>query len=77
MPGMMDTVLNLGLNDEVVFGLASKSGERFAFDSYRRFLDMFGDVVSTASRFSSLFWLLFTLLCFVYSLLSVLSSTIY
>ncbi|KAG6731998.1 hypothetical protein I3842_01G155200 [Carya illinoinensis] len=45
MPGMMDTVLNLGLNDEVVFGLASKSGERFAFDSYRRFLDMFGDVV--------------------------------
>lgn len=46
MPGMMDTVLNLGLNDEVVSGLAEKSGERFAFDSYRRFLDMFGDVVS-------------------------------
>ncbi|XP_038722304.1 pyruvate, phosphate dikinase, chloroplastic [Tripterygium wilfordii] len=45
MPGMMDTVLNLGLNDEVVFGLAAKSGERFAYDSYRRFLDMFGDVV--------------------------------
>ncbi|KAH7676833.1 Pyruvate phosphate dikinase protein [Dioscorea alata] len=45
MPGMMDTVLNLGLNDEVVAGLAEKSGERFAFDSYRRFLDMFGDVV--------------------------------
>lgn len=45
MPGMMDTVLNLGLNDEVVAGLASKSGERFAYDSYRRFLDMFGDVV--------------------------------
>ncbi|PKU85813.1 Pyruvate, phosphate dikinase, chloroplastic [Dendrobium catenatum] len=45
MPGMMDTVLNLGLNDEVVVGLASKSGERFAYDSYRRFLDMFGDVV--------------------------------
>lgn len=45
MPGMMDTVLNLGLNDEVVMGLAAKSGERFAFDSYRRFLDMFGDVV--------------------------------
>lgn len=46
MPGMMDTVLNLGLNDEVVVGLAAKSGERFAYDSYRRFLDMFGDVVS-------------------------------
>lgn len=46
MPGMMDTVLNLGLNDEVVAGLAEKSGERFAYDSYRRFLDMFGDVVS-------------------------------
>ncbi|XP_031387383.1 pyruvate, phosphate dikinase, chloroplastic-like isoform X3 [Punica granatum] len=45
MPGMMDTVLNLGLNDEVVKGLASRSGERFAYDSYRRFLDMFGDVV--------------------------------
>lgn len=47
MPGMMDTVLNLGLNDEVVAGLAAKSGERFAYDSYRRFLDMFGDVVCT------------------------------
>lgn len=46
MPGMMDTVLNLGLNDEVVAGLSSKSGERFTYDSYRRFLDMFGDVVS-------------------------------
>ncbi|KAJ3688090.1 hypothetical protein LUZ61_017254 [Rhynchospora tenuis] len=45
MPGMMDTVLNLGLNDEVVAGLALKSGERFAYDSYRRFIDMFGDVV--------------------------------
>lgn len=45
MPGMMDTVLNLGLNDEVVAGLAARSGERFAYDSYRRFLDMFGDVV--------------------------------
>ncbi|RXH72085.1 hypothetical protein DVH24_025586 [Malus domestica] len=45
MPGMMDTVLNLGLNDKVVAGLAAKSGERFAYDSYRRFLDMFGDVV--------------------------------
>ncbi|KAE9602025.1 putative pyruvate, phosphate dikinase [Lupinus albus] len=45
MPGMMDTVLNLGLNDQVVAGLASKSGDRFAYDSYRRFLQMFGDVV--------------------------------
>ena len=46
MPGMMDTVLNLGLNDETVKGLARKSGdERFAFDSYRRFIQMFGDVV--------------------------------
>ncbi|RXH80316.1 hypothetical protein DVH24_041463 [Malus domestica] len=45
MPGMMDTVLNLGLNDNVVAGLAAKSGERFAYDSYRRFLDMFGNVV--------------------------------
>ncbi|KAF7151070.1 hypothetical protein RHSIM_Rhsim02G0016700 [Rhododendron simsii] len=45
MPGMMDTVLNLGLNDDVVAGLAVKSGERFAYDSYRRLLDMFGDVV--------------------------------
>lgn len=46
MPGMMDTVLNLGMNDEVVEGLARVTGnERFAFDSYRRFIDMFGDVV--------------------------------
>ncbi|ADU65524.1 pyruvate, phosphate dikinase [Desulfurispirillum indicum S5] len=46
MPGMMDTVLNLGLNDETVLGLAKKSGnERFAWDSYRRFISMFGDVV--------------------------------
>lgn len=46
MPGMMDTVLNLGLNDEVVEGLAKKSGnERFAWDSYRRFIQMFSDVV--------------------------------
>ncbi|KAK8457831.1 hypothetical protein SEVIR_3G253900v4 [Setaria viridis] len=45
MPGMMDTVLNLGLNDEVAAGLGAKSGERFANDSYRRFLDMFGNVV--------------------------------
>jgi pyruvate,orthophosphate dikinase len=45
MPGMMDTVLNLGLNDTVAAGLASKAGERFAYDAYRRFLDMFGNVV--------------------------------
>jgi pyruvate,orthophosphate dikinase len=46
MPGMMDTVLNLGLNDEAVQGIAAKSGnERFAWDSYRRFVQMFGDVV--------------------------------
>ena len=46
MPGMMDTVLNLGLNDEAVDGIAKKSGnERFAWDSYRRFVQMFGDVV--------------------------------
>ncbi|XP_010279187.1 PREDICTED: pyruvate, phosphate dikinase, chloroplastic [Nelumbo nucifera] len=50
MPGMMDTVLNLGLNDEVVAGLAAKSGDRFAYDSYRRFLDMFGDVVMGISH---------------------------
>lgn len=50
MPGMMDTVLNLGLNDEVVEGLAAKSGERFAYDSYRRFLDMFGNVVMGISH---------------------------
>lgn len=46
MPGMMDTILNLGLNDEVVVGLARKTGnERFAWDSYRRFIQMYGDVV--------------------------------
>ena len=45
MPGMMDTVLNLGLNDACVEGLAKRAGGRFAFDSYRRFLDMYGDVV--------------------------------
>jgi len=46
MPGMMDTVLNLGLNDDVVLGLAEKTGnERFAWDSYRRFIQMYGDVV--------------------------------
>ncbi len=46
MPGMMDTVLNLGLNDETVEGLAKVSGdERFAWDSYRRFIQMYADVV--------------------------------
>lgn len=46
MPGMMDTILNLGLNDEVVVGLVKKTGnERFAYDSYRRFVQMYGDVV--------------------------------
>ena len=46
MPGMMDTVLNLGLNDDAVAGIALKSGnERFAWDSYRRFVQMYGDVV--------------------------------
>ena len=46
MPGMMDTVLNLGLNDAAVVGLAERSGnERFAKDSYRRFIQMYGDVV--------------------------------
>src|SRR6516162_9317371 len=46
MPGMMDTVLNLGLNDRAVEGLARKSGdERFAYDSYRRFIQMYGQVV--------------------------------
>ena len=46
MPGMMDTVLNLGLNDKTVVGLAKKSGdERFAYDSYRRFIQMYAQVV--------------------------------
>ncbi|MDK2798653.1 MAG: pyruvate, orthophosphate dikinase [Clostridiales bacterium] len=45
MPGMMDTILNLGLNDEVVVGLANLTNERFAYDSYRRFIQMFSDVV--------------------------------
>ncbi len=46
MPGMMDTILNLGLNDETVEGLAKSTGnERFAWDSYRRFIQMFGNVV--------------------------------
>jgi pyruvate,orthophosphate dikinase len=46
MPGMMDTILNLGLNDEAVAGLAARTGNpRFAWDSYRRFVQMYGDVV--------------------------------
>lgn len=50
MPGMMDTVLNLGLNDDTVLALARKSGsERFAHDCYRRFIQMFGDVVMGVS----------------------------
>ncbi len=52
MPGMMDTVLNLGLNDETVEGLAVKSGdERFAYDSYRRFIQMYSDVVLGLDHF--------------------------
>ncbi len=51
MPGMMDTILNLGLNDETVKGLAKKTGdERFAYDSYRRFIQMFSDVVLGIER---------------------------
>ncbi|HEY6606353.1 MAG TPA: PEP/pyruvate-binding domain-containing protein, partial [Gaiellaceae bacterium] len=46
MPGMMDTILNLGLNDEAVQGLAARTGnERFARDSYRRLIQMYGEVV--------------------------------
>ena len=46
MPGMMDTILNLGLNDETVVGLINKTGnERFCYDAYRRFVNMFGEVV--------------------------------
>ncbi len=51
MPGMMDTVLNVGLNDSTVQGLARKSGnERFAYDAYRRFITMFGSVVMGVER---------------------------
>ncbi|MBD3866664.1 MAG: pyruvate, phosphate dikinase [Acidobacteria bacterium] len=51
MPGMMDTILNLGLNDKAVEGLATSSGDRrFAFDSYRRFIQMYGDVVLEISK---------------------------
>src|SRR5687768_17199569 len=45
MPGMMDTVLNLGLNDDSVEGLAKQTDERFAYDSYRRFIAMYGRIV--------------------------------
>ena len=58
MPGMMDTILNLGLNDEVVVGLAKlTNNERFAFDSYRRFIQMFSDVVMgiSKSKFDKIF----------------------
>jgi pyruvate,orthophosphate dikinase len=51
MPGMMDTILNLGLNDEAVEGFAAKTGNpRFAYDSYRRFIQMFSDVVMGMSK---------------------------
>lgn len=51
MPGMMDTILNLGLNDQTVYGLATQSkDERFAWDSYRRFIQMYGDVVLGVSH---------------------------
>ncbi len=58
MPGMMDTILNLGLNDETVIGLAALTeNPRFAYDSYRRFIQMFGDVVLEIpkSRFDTIF----------------------
>ncbi len=51
MPGMMDTILNLGLNDETVVGMAKLTeNERFSYDSYRRFIQMFGDVVQEISK---------------------------
>src|ERR1700677_2175078 len=51
MPGMMDTILNLGLNDQAVEALAKRSGNpRFAYDSYRRLIQMFGDVVLDISK---------------------------
>ncbi|MBE6046593.1 MAG: pyruvate, phosphate dikinase, partial [Clostridiales bacterium] len=58
MPGMMDTILNLGLNDETVEGLSALTGNpRFAYDSYRRFIQMFGDVVMgiSKSKFDEIF----------------------
>lgn len=50
MPGMMDTVLNLGLNPKIVEGLAQRGGARFAYDSFRRFIMMYGDVVAGVHR---------------------------
>jgi pyruvate,orthophosphate dikinase len=50
MPGMMDTILNLGLNDDTVQGLAESADARFAFDSYRRFIQMYSDVVLEIDR---------------------------
>src|SRR5699024_10860363 len=51
MPGMMDTVLNLGLNDEIAASFASKiNNKRFVYDSYRRFIQMFADVVKGYSK---------------------------
>ncbi|MEG2852858.1 MAG: PEP/pyruvate-binding domain-containing protein, partial [Hydrogenoanaerobacterium sp.] len=51
MPGMMDTILNLGLNDEVVEVMAKKTGNpRFAYDSYRRFIQMYSDVVMEVGK---------------------------
>ncbi|MDQ4106749.1 MAG: pyruvate, phosphate dikinase, partial [Actinomycetota bacterium] len=61
MPGMMDTVLNLGLGDDAVSGLARRTGdERFAYDSYRRFIQMFGDIVLKIphERFEQALWIL-------------------
>ena len=58
MPGMMDTILNLGLNDETVEGMAALTeNPRFAYDSYRRFIQMFGDVVMEIpkSKFDTIF----------------------
>ena len=51
MPGMMDTILNLGLNDEVVEGFAKMTDNpRFAYDSYRRFIQMYSDVVMEVAK---------------------------
>ncbi|MCK7474431.1 MAG: hypothetical protein MZV49_14775 [Rhodopseudomonas palustris] len=51
MPGMMDTVLNLGLNDTTVQGIIAQSGNaRFAYDAYRRFIQMYADVVMGMAR---------------------------
>ncbi len=52
MPGMMDTILNLGLNDNTVVGLAKATeNERFAYDSYRRFIQMFSDVAMEVPKY--------------------------